>query len=119
RTTALDTYRPPSCAAGNPFPEPRPVPSRRAFRGSGWAAKADHFRDPRDPDIVGMGCRPASASPHAARRTLHGRGPRAERCATRLRGLAAPGCDNGGMDVLLANPRGFCAGVDRAIEIVD
>ena len=22
------------------------------------------------------------------------------------------------MDVLLANPRGFCAGVDRAIEIV-
>jgi 4-hydroxy-3-methylbut-2-enyl diphosphate reductase len=24
-----------------------------------------------------------------------------------------------GMDVLLANPRGFCAGVDRAIEIVD
>ena len=23
------------------------------------------------------------------------------------------------MDVLLANPRGFCAGVDRAIEIVD
>jgi len=23
-----------------------------------------------------------------------------------------------GMDVLLANPRGFCAGVDRAIEIV-
>jgi 4-hydroxy-3-methylbut-2-enyl diphosphate reductase len=24
----------------------------------------------------------------------------------------------GGMDILLANPRGFCAGVDRAIEIV-
>ena len=23
------------------------------------------------------------------------------------------------MDVLLANPRGFCAGVDRAIEIVE
>ena len=23
------------------------------------------------------------------------------------------------MDVLLANPRGFCAGVDRAIDIVD
>ena len=23
------------------------------------------------------------------------------------------------MEVLLANPRGFCAGVDRAIEIVD
>lgn len=27
--------------------------------------------------------------------------------------------DNRGMDVLLANPRGFCAGVDRAIEIVN
>ena len=24
----------------------------------------------------------------------------------------------GGMDIVLANPRGFCAGVDRAIEIV-
>jgi len=24
-----------------------------------------------------------------------------------------------GMDVLLANPRGFCAGVERAIEIVE
>ena len=24
-----------------------------------------------------------------------------------------------GMQVLLANPRGFCAGVDRAIEIVE
>ena len=23
------------------------------------------------------------------------------------------------MDILLANPRGFCAGVDRAIEIVE
>ena len=23
------------------------------------------------------------------------------------------------MDIVLANPRGFCAGVDRAIEIVD
>ncbi|MHB1237936.1 MAG: hypothetical protein ACYCY7_10285, partial [Gallionella sp.] len=23
------------------------------------------------------------------------------------------------MDLLLANPRGFCAGVDRAIEIVE
>ena len=23
------------------------------------------------------------------------------------------------MDVILANPRGFCAGVDRAIEIVN
>ena len=23
------------------------------------------------------------------------------------------------MDVLLANPRGFCAGVERAIEIVE
>ncbi|MCO6414535.1 MAG: 4-hydroxy-3-methylbut-2-enyl diphosphate reductase, partial [Thiogranum sp.] len=23
------------------------------------------------------------------------------------------------MDVILANPRGFCAGVDRAIEIVE
>ena len=23
------------------------------------------------------------------------------------------------MDILLSNPRGFCAGVDRAIEIVD
>ncbi len=27
--------------------------------------------------------------------------------------------DNDGMDVLLANPRGFCAGVERAIEIVE
>ncbi len=27
--------------------------------------------------------------------------------------------DNPGMDVLLANPRGFCAGVERAIEIVE
>jgi len=27
--------------------------------------------------------------------------------------------DNGAMDVLLANPRGFCAGVERAIEIVE
>jgi hypothetical protein len=26
---------------------------------------------------------------------------------------------NGGMRVLLASPRGFCAGVDRAIEIVE
>jgi len=26
--------------------------------------------------------------------------------------------DNRGMDIVLANPRGFCAGVDRAIEIV-
>jgi 4-hydroxy-3-methylbut-2-enyl diphosphate reductase len=25
----------------------------------------------------------------------------------------------GGMEVLLANPRGFCAGVERAIEIVE
>jgi 4-hydroxy-3-methylbut-2-enyl diphosphate reductase len=27
--------------------------------------------------------------------------------------------ENPGMDILLANPRGFCAGVDRAIEIVE
>src|SRR2546429_608642 len=27
--------------------------------------------------------------------------------------------DNGPMEVLLANPRGFCAGVERAIEIVE
>jgi 4-hydroxy-3-methylbut-2-enyl diphosphate reductase len=27
--------------------------------------------------------------------------------------------ENDGMDVLLANPRGFCAGVERAIEIVE
>ncbi len=27
--------------------------------------------------------------------------------------------DNAGMEVLLANPRGFCAGVERAIEIVE
>ena len=27
--------------------------------------------------------------------------------------------DNSPMDVLLANPRGFCAGVERAIEIVE
>jgi hypothetical protein len=26
---------------------------------------------------------------------------------------------NTGVDILLANPRGFCAGVDRAIEIVE
>ena len=30
-----------------------------------------------------------------------------------------PAADNPHMDVLLANPRGFCAGVDRAIEIVE
>src|SRR5690554_4400705 len=30
-----------------------------------------------------------------------------------------PGAIMPGMEVLLANPRGFCAGVDRAIEIVD
>src|SRR5688572_17682072 len=29
------------------------------------------------------------------------------------------GLYNRGMKVLLANPRGFCAGVDRAIEIVE
>ena len=28
-------------------------------------------------------------------------------------------CENSAMDVLLASPRGFCAGVDRAIEIVE
>src|SRR3954464_12307837 len=28
-------------------------------------------------------------------------------------------CDNSGMEILLANPRGFCAGVERAIEIVE
>jgi len=28
-------------------------------------------------------------------------------------------CDNPPMEILLANPRGFCAGVDRAIEIVE
>ena len=30
----------------------------------------------------------------------------------------ARGAHNFGMDIILANPRGFCAGVDRAIEIV-
>ena len=30
-----------------------------------------------------------------------------------------PNDSAGGMDVLLANPRGFCAGVERAIEIVE
>ena len=27
--------------------------------------------------------------------------------------------DNGSMQVILAEPRGFCAGVERAIEIVE
>ena len=33
--------------------------------------------------------------------------------------LRATRLDNPGMKILLANPRGFCAGVDRAIEIVE
>ena len=39
----------------------------------------------------------------------------------RGRGAADPGCVPGeaGMRILLANPRGFCAGVDRAIDIVE
>ena len=40
------------------------------------------------------------------------------RRAARTRGSLA-GCYPRGVRVLLANPRGFCAGVDRAIEIVE
>ncbi len=32
---------------------------------------------------------------------------------------SAPGLSSGSMNILIANPRGFCAGVDRAIEIVE
>src|SRR5690554_3057405 len=35
------------------------------------------------------------------------------------RPMQAPRRTMGGMDLVLANPRGFCAGVDRAIEIVN
>src|SRR5687768_11016586 len=44
--------------------------------------------------------------------------PSALLCSDCLTANTRPKVHNRAMDVLLANPRGFCAGVDRAIEIV-
>ena len=52
----------------------------------------------------------------------HRRGLRDPRCAARIAARAAAQARSGveqQMKILLANPRGFCAGVDRAIDIVE
>src|SRR5204862_6236103 len=54
-----------------------------------------------------------------ARGRRRARGPSGPRKGVRRRLRAAPGVRKSRMDVLLANPRGFCAGVERAIEIVE
>jgi len=45
--------------------------------------------------------------------------PQAFRPTRRVCGMRGFGAKLGPMELLLANPRGFCAGVDRAIEIVE
>src|SRR3546814_986380 len=44
--------------------------------------------------------------------------PSASPCSALCRAAPRRIGDNRSMDIVLANPRGFCAGVDRAIEIV-
>ena len=67
---------------------------------------------------------PASWDLRAGASTSTGRSAWSTACAACMPGWKAPSmrrtaCENSAMDVLLASPRGFCAGVERAIEIVE
>src|SRR3990172_5506500 len=121
-----------ACAGERPAPpysrgqlgavQPRPaMRSSQSFTpGSGYTA----FRPPQLPsssevcDPTSEGGQFARSQSRAASRKVSSSDMSVSREAAKPRGSLA-GCYPRGVRVLLANPRGFGAGVDRAIEIVE